>query len=407
MAKETNTANPVHEFKDLPAVALKAGEVAGTVEAIVAVFNNTDQGNERILPGAFADSLKAKLPRMVWSHDWTKIIGKALEAEELLPGDSRLPLSIRSLGGLRVLAKMFTNTDDGRNAYEVIKELGDQIEFSIGYTVAPGGDRVAKDGVRELMKLNLMEFSPVLSGMNPATVLLAVKTIGAEAAALSRAGKDYLASLEPVAADDDEAEDVQLAESVAAAFENFRTQVAAVAGDQLDAINILIDGLETAVTSAIALEEYQEDLTEATEAPASQSVTITLAGNTQADAELKAGRVLSSKNYDRLKMAHEHLTAVLEAATADVPKDESGKSDAPLNSQAVINDGNTKTDQGETTKTEAVVASDTAESATLGTAVVNEQKALELDARIQGLSTELKEQMARTKALKIRLGIHD
>ena len=159
--------------KNLPVLAFKTLDASeGIVEAIVSVFNNTDGANERVLPGAFAKSLKRKLPKGVWAHDWKSPVAKTLEAEELLPGDARLPEGIRHLGGLYVKGQFNLGTERGRDAFSDLT-FGTVDEFSIGYLVEE--DKKDAKGVRDLVTLALYEWSPVLVGCNDATALLGVK----------------------------------------------------------------------------------------------------------------------------------------------------------------------------------------------------------------------------------------
>lgn len=144
----------------------------GTVEAIVSVFGNIDSYGEKVMPGAFTKSLDDLLPTGVLSHDWNNPVAITLEAEELQPGDSRLPEKIRSLGGLRILGQFFDDIPSSWESYLKIQR-GLFREFSIGYRVI--ADQWT-DGVRELKEIELFEWSPVLVGANPATSLLAVKS---------------------------------------------------------------------------------------------------------------------------------------------------------------------------------------------------------------------------------------
>lgn len=144
----------------------------GILEAIVSVFNNVDSVGDRVLPGFFDQSLKSKLPKGVWMHDWNAPVAKTLEARELYPNDPLLPESLKGLGGLYVKAKFNQNTQRGREAFSDIKE-GIIDEFSIGYTIDE--DRIAPDGARELVKGTLFEWSPVLFGANSATAMISAK----------------------------------------------------------------------------------------------------------------------------------------------------------------------------------------------------------------------------------------
>lgn len=172
---------------------LSTDDAPGTIEAIVSVFNNKDAAGEVVMPGAFTNSLARKLPRFVWGHNWEQPVGKTLEAYELLPGDSRLPISLLSLGGLYVKGQFNLNTTRGKDAYEDLK-FGSIDEFSIGYRVLRA-HRVTEEGENveldpfDLMfgffsrkstlyldELDLIEWSPVLAGMNDRTQLIGVKT---------------------------------------------------------------------------------------------------------------------------------------------------------------------------------------------------------------------------------------
>lgn len=171
---------PVSHFK-----VLDDTDKPGTIEAIVAVFNNVDFGKEVVMPGAFKESLIRKLPKGVWGHDWTQPVAKTVEAYELLAGDPRLPIPLMSLGGLYIKGQFNLDTQRGREAYSDIK-FGIIDEFSIGYKVAKAhtvteeGEDVNDPygfimGTRYLDILDLYEWSPVLVGMNQLTELIGIK----------------------------------------------------------------------------------------------------------------------------------------------------------------------------------------------------------------------------------------
>lgn len=161
------------QHKSLPILAFKTLNAAeGIIEAVVSVFSNIDGANERVLPGAFAKSLKRKLPKGVWMHDWASPVAKTVEAEELLPGDARLPEEIRHLGGLYVKGQFNLGTQRGADAFSDLT-FGTVDEFSIGYLVTE--DKKDAKGVRDLVTLDLYEWSPVLVGCNDATALIGTK----------------------------------------------------------------------------------------------------------------------------------------------------------------------------------------------------------------------------------------
>lgn len=152
----------------------------GIAEMIVSVFHNTDGGNEIVMPGFFAESIARRRTmdgrpkaKGVWSHEWGVPIGKTLDAKELLPGDGRLPPSLADLGGLWVQGQFNLETQRGREAFSDLK-FGAIDEFSIGYSVTRD-EYDNETGVRKLLKGEWYEWSPVLVGMNDATVLLGTK----------------------------------------------------------------------------------------------------------------------------------------------------------------------------------------------------------------------------------------
>jgi HK97 family phage prohead protease len=151
-----------------------ADDQIGVIEAIVSVFSNVDLGNEKVMPGFFAKSIEKKLPKGVWAHDWKQPIAKTLEAKELLPGDPQLPAALKTLGGAYIKGQFNLDTQRGREAYSDIK-FGIVDEFSIGYSVLE--DKKDKEsGVRELIKGDWKEWSPVLVGMNDQTALISIKS---------------------------------------------------------------------------------------------------------------------------------------------------------------------------------------------------------------------------------------
>jgi HK97 family phage prohead protease len=180
-ATKSQAARPTAvEHKSFGAPLIEAREdEPGTLRAVVAVFNNVDAGNDRILPGFFAKSLARKLPKGVWGHDWETPIARTLEARELHPGDPDLPPGLSGLGGLYIKAAFNLDTQRGREAYSDIK-FGIIDEFSIGYRVIES-EVDKKTKVRDLIEGDVFEWSPVLVGMNSRTQLISVKSHEAKA----------------------------------------------------------------------------------------------------------------------------------------------------------------------------------------------------------------------------------
>lgn len=163
----------------------------GIAEMIVSVFLNEDAGADIVMPGFYAESLANRRtadgrPRAkgVWAHDWSTPVAKTLDARELLPGDALLPAKLANLGGLYIKGQFNLDTQRGREAFSDLK-FGSIDEFSIGARVIEwswDSDR----GIRKLIKGDLLEWSPVLVGMNDQTMLLSTKSYVDHAEALER-----------------------------------------------------------------------------------------------------------------------------------------------------------------------------------------------------------------------------
>lgn len=152
--------------------ALDAGK--GEFEAIVAVFGNVDLGGDRIVKGAFADSLKAweskgrPIP-VVFSHDWGNLdahIGEVISAKE-------------TDEGLHVRAQLDMDDPPAAKVFRLMQR-GTLAEFSFAYDIV---EEKLQNGANELLKLDVIEVGPTLKGMNPETQLLGVKALIAEAKA--------------------------------------------------------------------------------------------------------------------------------------------------------------------------------------------------------------------------------
>ena len=143
-------------------------ENMGMFEGYGSVFNNTDLGNDVILPGAFTKSLNKTGPKgvkLLYQHKTDMPIGVFESIEE----DKR---------GLKVRGKLALKTQLGREAYELMK-MGALDGLSIGFRVSPKGHSYDAKGKRRMIKeVELMEISLVTFPMNPRAKIRSVK--GAE-----------------------------------------------------------------------------------------------------------------------------------------------------------------------------------------------------------------------------------
>lgn len=178
------------QYKAAPATdgGLDAG--TATFEAIVSVFGNADWMGDVVMPGAFKDNLaewKASgdpIP-VYWSHrmdDPMYNIGAVLEADELEPGDKRIPewadQHVKDHGGLWVKAVIDTGDDASPIAVQARKLLLARRvkKFSFAYDVLDEGTATVDGEKRnELRRLKIHEVSPTPIGANDLTELLTAK----------------------------------------------------------------------------------------------------------------------------------------------------------------------------------------------------------------------------------------
>lgn len=154
-------AFPVHSFKGLD-------ERAGEFEAIVSTFGNVDSQGDRVVKGAFADTLQRWEERgrpipVVFSHEWHNLdahIGRVLEAKEVDEG-------------LYVKAQLEMDEPFAARVYKKLKN-GTLHEFSFAYEVI---DSQLVSGVHELRALEVYEVGPCLVGANRETRLLGIKEL--------------------------------------------------------------------------------------------------------------------------------------------------------------------------------------------------------------------------------------
>jgi hypothetical protein len=84
------------EVKSADAAEVKGGGAVATDDPMVfdiigSVTGIVDEVNDIVEPGAYADTLRARNPKIIKDHDWQQRLGKTLKIEEYLPGDPRLP----------------------------------------------------------------------------------------------------------------------------------------------------------------------------------------------------------------------------------------------------------------------------------------------------------------------------
>ncbi len=156
-------------YKTFP-FEIKEGDVSeeGIFEGYGSTFGNRDLGDDIVVEGAFADSVRRHNGRgptvkMLWQHDWEQPIGVWREIEE----DSK---------GLRMVGQLLIEVQRAREAYVLIRAKALD-GLSIGYQTEKAEADPQHETVRRLLKLNLWETSPVTFPMNPKARVRRVKSV--------------------------------------------------------------------------------------------------------------------------------------------------------------------------------------------------------------------------------------
>ena len=140
-------------------------EAKGMFSGYASVFGNKDLGNDVVVQGAFAKSIRAKGARkikMLFQHDTKEPIGVYTKVRE----DAQ---------GLYVEGKLAMQTQKGREVYELMK-MGAIDGLSVGYRVDAKGYSYDDRGKKRYLKqVDLMEISAVTFPMNPKARVNAVK----------------------------------------------------------------------------------------------------------------------------------------------------------------------------------------------------------------------------------------
>jgi HK97 family phage prohead protease len=172
-AREGTMSNGEMQKKTFDLLEVKADEEQGTFTALASVFGNVDLGGDKMVKGAFKNTLEKwrksgrSIP-VILSHQWdslTAYVGKA--DPRAVYEDER---------GLMVQGQLFMDKEAGRDVYRLMKE-GLLTGWSFGYKVPAGGQK--KNGkVNEVTEVDLFEVGPTLVGMNPEAQLQSVKADG-------------------------------------------------------------------------------------------------------------------------------------------------------------------------------------------------------------------------------------
>lgn len=155
------------EIKSFELSIKEEGDEKGSVEAVFSVYNNLDSDGDVVVPGAVKSGFKDNQVPMVFAHKWDQPIGKGVIVEK---EDSAV-----------FKGSFFMETEAGKEAYNLVKSMGDLQQWSFGFRVNDSevGKFKKNDSeseVRYLKDLTVYEVSPVLVGANQETYTLAIKS---------------------------------------------------------------------------------------------------------------------------------------------------------------------------------------------------------------------------------------
>lgn len=262
------------QTKALPVKVKATDDETGIVEAIVATYDR-DSSGDRIVPGAFADSLAdwaksaeagAPMP-YIFSHrhdDIDAYLGEVLDAKEL-DGE-----------GLWIKAQHDMDDPMSRKTYRQLKS-GRIRQWSFAYEAESSPDEESHDNL--LSKIKIYEVGPTLIGMNQNTRTLSAKGMPSPrelAYALRDVNALYGAAAERKAVDAEAA----------------RTAVDSIAG------------AVTALRTALSEDDAPPDDGESADDPDAEKAAV--------HTGQKAGRVLSAKNETSLRSAADAIAAALD-----------------------------------------------------------------------------------------------
>lgn len=169
-----------HRSVDLTEIKLiQESDAVGSLEGYGSVFNNLDEQDDIIAPGAFRDSLAAwqarkKWPKMLLQHGGGMFGGGALDG---IPVGQWTEMR-EDRKGLKVKGRLFAlNTERGQYIYEGLRS-GELDGLSIGFRVvtATQGGR-DDDFDRKLEAIDLWEVSIVTFPANRDALIGAVKNL--------------------------------------------------------------------------------------------------------------------------------------------------------------------------------------------------------------------------------------
>lgn len=133
----------------------------GTFAGYGSVFNVVDSYDTRVAPGAFTESIKSKVPKMLRGHDPDKVIGGYSLAKE-------------DKYGLYLEGAFDLDVQEARETHSLVKK-GYLDGLSIGFMTLESEDD-HKANIRTITKVDLWEVSIVTFAANPKASVVDVRT---------------------------------------------------------------------------------------------------------------------------------------------------------------------------------------------------------------------------------------
>lgn len=132
----------------------------GVIEGYGSIFGNLDSYGDRIERGAFAETIKARKPKMLWQHNMADPIGAWEEVKE----DDK---------GLFMRGKIAMKATRGKDAYELVK-AGAFDGLSIGFRAT---DWEMEGNNRVLKSIDLYEVSLVTMPANTLATITDIRSM--------------------------------------------------------------------------------------------------------------------------------------------------------------------------------------------------------------------------------------
>jgi hypothetical protein len=373
--QETKARKDTREFKVFPTTIININEAQGIVEEVINTYGIVDDGSDRVWYGSASKTLAENFGRIrvLNSHNNRNVldvVGKPVMMRELTRDE--LPPQIlqkwpEATGGLYAKTQYLIDTPEGLGVFKRIVS-GAVAEYSIGFdTIISDMERVVdpqtqkQRTIRNIREIRLWEYSPVVWGMNPGTGVVSIKSTPSEQKpyavfpmhdefcvfkiddngermgdslgchATESEAQNQVEALYASEADGQQAKEM----SPEGPIMRFGDMLVGRLFDTAECIlNMwLIEGWleveEQSELKALCSKHIRAILEEMPADQALRDMTppMGLMGSNGAD-EIKVGRVLSERNYNAIKQAHELLTNVMQSAGLNDESDTSAEDSA-------------------------------------------------------------------------------